>query len=182
MRDLFKDYQISEDYKNNNFILSLSNQYKKSNLTNNQIYVLNSILEKEEEIIIPNFKKYYVVKEYFNKTDYHGDYMIDHKLLFIDSLESINLNESISDYNAADHGVVIEHNKYEIKETLLVTTKMDVYVYYYDYKQKVEHILERLEKNNFRKNKVKYDYIRAINSIYEGCPNKYILKKIFFKY
>lgn len=174
-------YNIPEELQDNSFIKSLqAHALDYGTLTENQIVALKSILSIELTVnpySIQPVKKY---KQYFYRTDYHGDYLQDYEYVY--DIPKEILNDKIQDAHAAQYGSEVYVNKYKFVEEVNIPKNVTNVSYFMDiFYEDFKHIVDKLERNGYRSTRNKNKGINALNSITSGFPDEYMVQQAIFK-
>lgn len=170
---LLNSYEIPVELQNNDFIISLNYQENEAGkaLSKRQVEVLKDLLGKEETFIDVPLKVVKVYKEYFYRTDYHGDYLMDSIKVY--DISSSLLEEKIQDAHAAQYGSEAYIEKYEfVKEDLIPSSIENVSYFMNFYHEDYIEIIKKVHRNKFRHLRTRNDAIRALNSLTQGDVHK----------
>jgi len=166
MKDFNIDFKVPQELQDNKFLQSTSKQYNLGKkLSEKQLQVINDILGTEETFDI-DFETKYLYLEYFYRTDYHGDMLMDSNYIITPGKL---LQERIQDLHALQYNSEMYSNKYKRIRTIEVPSNAIHFEYNFEV---FEKHYTKLKRNRFRTTKSKNKCIRNLKNIikntYEG--------------
>ena len=166
---LLNSYVIPVELQNNDFIISLNYQENEAGktLSKRQVEILKDLLGEEETIVDVPLKVVKAYREYFYRTDYHGDYLMDSLETY--DISSSLLEEKVQDSHAAQYGSEVFIEKYEFVKEVLIPSSIENVSYFMNfYYEDYIKILKKVHINKFRHLRTRNDAIRALNSLTQG--------------
>lgn len=159
-------YEIPESLKNDKFIQSIFTQFQNNkSISKRQEEVLKDILNISEELPTIEFKEYKIYLRRFNRTDYHGDYLLDSRTYLLTDDCDYNPTSKIRNENALDHGVVEYVDEFKIYGSCLIPTSAKSPKLVFNYLYEFNKIYEKIQRNRFKTIKNKNIAIRALRNI-----------------
>lgn len=158
-----KDFELENITDYDKKILSSMDNYLLLNdkLTENQEDLVTKILKREFNLKDIEYKKCFLYREYFYRTDYHGDYLQDSKYI----LSETEIEQSkIQDLHALQYNYVNYENKYKFEKIVAVPVQIKNLNEYANYFMKdFEKLIMKLPRA--RTSNSKYNIVKAIKTI-----------------
>ena len=177
MKNLFKDYNIPLEFQSHEFIQSLQKQYKTRELSPKQLDALQIIVGN---IILLKYKLRTIQEatEHYYRTDYHGDY-----LHCAEIVQGQFKSEMIQDLHAMQYGYAAEIERFtdikdievlDIDRVKMGLNKSESMTLLKNF----DRMVEKLQRNKFRKIRTKNECLVAINSVIKETPNFKLIDKV----